>query len=469
MKKRMSRILSILLVSALVVSTGSVVQAEDVEEPAAEVQLADETEEPEVVLEPVEEVKEEAPAAEPKEEIKVEKEEVKTEDKKEEAPVEEAEPELEMGMDALSAEGAQMLDAIDLSSMSKDLSAQAKVVKSIPVKMAPTGSETLTENELGGVVYDSYEDVKSDRRFGYSQSFTVPSKGVLDFAVGIAEIEGTNTVYFGVYKDANLTQEVEEDFVTGKGSTKERYIAIPSAGTYYLGVKSVGTSSSWAAVGVIAGAIFYNGADRAISNGQTIAVGQKKAQTNYFQFKAPYTGYLQTAGDSSASSYKVTLCNSSKKALSGENYLSYNPTYGVTKGKTYYIKVVSSVNTKGAYTFKVTSKKITEKSGKKKSKAVTVKKKKTKSGTIQAGSAQDDWYKFKLTKSQKVKISLTTGSNDALKVIVYKGGKKIGSRTIYRNAKGYIKSLGKWPKGTYYIQIKRGNKKSSGYYTLSWK
>ncbi len=219
---------------------------------------------------------------------------------------------------------------------------------------------------------------------------------------------------------------------------------------------------------MVAGAIFYNGADRAISNGQTIAVGQKKAQTNYFQFKAPYTGYLQTAGDSSASSYKVTLCNSSKKALSGANYLSYNPTYGVTKGKTYYIKVVSSVNTKGAYTFKVTSKKITEKSGKKKSKAVTVKKKKTKKGTIQAGSAQDDWYKFKLTKSQKVKISLTTGSNDALKVIVYKGGKKIGTRTIYRNSKGYVRSLGKWPKGTYYIQMKRANKKSSGYYTLKW-
>ena len=436
MKKRMSRILSILLVSALVVSTGSVVQAEDVEEPAAEVQLADETEEP---------VAEEPTAA---------------------GPEVVAEPEVEI--DALSAEGAEILDSVDISSLSKDLSAQAQVVKNIPVKMAPTGSETLTENELGGVVYNSYDDVKSDRRFGYSQSFTVPSNGVLDFAVVIVDIEGTNTVYFGVYKDANLTQEVEEDFVTGKGSTKERYIAIPSAGTYYLGVKSVGTSSSLAAVGVVAGAIFYNGADRTISSGQTIAVGQKKAQTNYFQFKAPYTGYLQTAGDSSASSYKVTLCNSSKKALSGANYLSYNPTYGVTKGKTYYIKVVSSVNTKGAYTFKVTSKKITEKSGKKKSKAVTVKKKKTKKGTIQAGSAQDDWYKFKLTKSQKVKISLTTGSNDALKVIVYKGGKKIGTRTIYRNSKGYVRSLGKWPKGTYYIQMKRANKKSSGYYTLKW-
>lgn len=209
MKKRMSRILSILLVSALVVSTGSVVQAEDVEEPA-EVQLADETEEP---------VAEEPTAA---------------------GPEVVAEPEVEI--DALSAEGAEILDSVDISSLSKDLSAQAQVVKNIPVKMAPTGSETLTENELGGVVYNSYDDVKSDRRFGYSQSFTVPSNGVLDFAVGIVDIEGTNTVYFGVYKDANLTQEVEEDFVTGKGSTKERYIAIPSAGTYYLGVKSVGTS-----------------------------------------------------------------------------------------------------------------------------------------------------------------------------------------------------------------------------------
>lgn len=462
MKKRMSRILSILLVSALVVSTGSVVQAEDVEEPAAEVQLADETEEPvaeepEAVAEPVEEVKEEAPAVEAKEEVKAE-------DKKEETPAEETEPEI--GMDALSASGAQVLDSVDISGMSKDLSAQAYVQKAIPVKTAPTGNETLTKEEIGVVAYSTEEDDLGNQKFGYSQKFTVSSKGVLDFAVGV--VTGTKTVYFGVFRDAALTQELGKGYVSGEKNTKNVYVTIPSAGTYYFGVYSIGSSVSPAAVGVAAGAMFYNGADRAISNGQTIAVGKENVQTNYFKFKAPYTGYLKTAGDTTASLYKVTLCNGSKKALSGADYLRYNPTYGVTKGKTYYIKVVSNGNSKGVYTFKVTSKKITEKSGKKKSKAVTIKRKKTKKGTIQAGSGQSDWYKFKLTKKQNVKISLSTGSNDALKVIVYKGGKKIGSRTIYRNAKGYVKSLGKWPKGTYYIQMKRANKKSSGYYTLKW-
>ena len=63
-------------------------------------------------------------------------------------------------------------------------------------------------------------------------------------------------------------------------------------------------------------------------------------------------------------------------------------------------------------------------------------------------------------------------TNDAMKIQVYQGGKKISGTNgtfRYTNKSYTVKSIGKWSKGTYYIKISRGNKKSSGYYELSWK
>lgn len=467
MKKRMSRILSILLAFALIVSAGDVVRAEDVDEQKSEAQEMTEVEatepeaeqpadEPEITITPVEDTSE--------------TEETATEEKKAEDTVkEEADDVLEEGIESFEAKSEESLDVIDMSELSKDLMTQATVTKAIPVKTAATGSETLTESEIAGIAY-TQADVKSSGYCGYSQAFSVPAKGTLSFAVGV--MSGTRVVNFGVYKDANMSQPVGTYSVSGVGNTASRIFTIPSAGTYYIGVNSSIPSTGTVAQTVGAGAIFYNGGDRTISSGQQIAVGQTTAQVNYFAIKAASTGYLMVQGDNTAKYYKVALCDSSKKALSaGTEYVGDVPTYGVTAKKTYYLRVTSASNSSGGYIFKATNTKISEKSGKTKKKAVTIKKKKTKKGTIQAGTAgkQADWYKFKLTGKKKVTISVTTGSNDAMKIIVYKGGKKIMTKTARGNTTGTITSVGKWPKGTYYIKVQRGNAKSSGYYTLKWK
>ena len=69
-----------------------------------------------------------------------------------------------------------------------------------------------------------------------------------------------------------------------------------------------------------------------------------------------------------------------------------------------------------------------------------------------------------------VPIKVTTGSNDALKIIVYKGGKKVGngSRTIYNNATGKLYSSTKWSKGTYYIKVTKYGS-GNGYYQIKWR
>lgn len=164
--------------------------------------------------------------------------------------------------------------------------------------------------------------------------------------------------------------------------------------------------------------------------------------------------------------------SSKKKALSNAVYVSdYSPkvTFGVKKG-TYYIKAKNNTNPDGIYQIKYTNKRIKEKSGKKKSRAVLLKKKRTKKGTIVAGEKRTDWYKFRVTKRKTVRITMKGATNDELKVAVYKGGRNIGRGTLYESRGGVrLKSLGKLSKGTYYIKVYRGNKKSSGWYSLSWR
>lgn len=292
-------------------------------------------------------------------------------------------------------------------------------------------------------------------------------------AKGVVSITATCTAgnfNFGVFTDKELMTRASTlsydapGYVSASTRTATKVFNIPAGRGYYIGIYTTQENTTYNL-----SYTYYNGSDRAIGNNQPIAVGQRDAQTNYFSFKAPYTGYLRVQGD--PSNHKVILCDASKRALSGASYLGNVPTYGVAKGKTYYIRVDARFNSKGAYVLNAVNSKISEKSGKTKKKAVTIKKKKTKSGIIESGknSKQADWYKFKLTSKKKVNITVTTGSNESLKIILYKGGKRIKAVTARGNSTGYIKSIGKWTKGTYYIKVQRGTSTSSGYYTIKWK
>lgn len=472
MKKRMSRILSILLVSALVVSTGSVVQAEDVEEPAAEVQLADETEEPvaeepEAVAEPVEEVKEETPAVEAKEEVKAE-------DKKEEAPAEEAEPEEKPETDiALQsvAEG-QVLDMLDVSGVAKDLTTKAAITGKIPLNTVVTGQEDFKNMDVGAIIYYNTSDYKKGDTYQYGYAEAVKLyKGSLLLTVSADQKSTGQRVTFGLYRDANLMQAVDGTSETYAGRTYQKFFNVPVDGTYYIGVSSQASSGEELAIGVGVSAISFDGrVDRTLTDGQWSAVGQVNAQKNYFKFTAKKTGYIQVIGNEEAKYYKVALFDKKKKALSKETNLGYAPTYGVTKGKTYYVRVSSSGNySNGFYCIKVANKQIKEKSGKTKKKAVTVKRKGTRKGNILAGSGQADWYKLKKTNKKRIEITLKGATNDKLKITVYKGSKKYISGVFKYNKSGVVITGTNWTKGTYHIKIERGNKKSFGWYSLTWK
>lgn len=412
MRKRMSRILAVMLTFALVASTAEVVNAEDVSSTGEEVEV-------------VEEVQEEIP----------------------------------------ELEEADLLQSFDFEAMGQAVETQV-ATGSVTVMPIITGNEATLKNPVMTLAQYNSND------YFTSQAVALP-KGTVWIIAAYGESKTGSC--FGVYTDPTLQNAVDStgsisssSSYMGKTGMSGRIFNIPQAGNYYIGVKpSYSTSGGMNNVGLFV--YSFNGGDRAVTDG-TIIVGQKNAQTNYFSYTAPYTGYVLAATDVYS---KIALCNSAKAPMTGESNVSSSRdvAYGVTAGKTYYFKVTSSyTNSNGFYVMGVKSGKISEKSGKKKSKAVTIKKKKTKSGTIQPGSSQADWYKFKLTGKKTVKIYFNGRSNDGLKITVYKGGKKIGTRTLYAtDASITLKSIGKWSKGTYYMKVQRASKYSSGWYSLKWK
>lgn len=439
MKKRTSKLLSILLAFALIVSAGDVVRAEDVDEQKPETQEMTEAEgtepeteqpvdEPEITVTPAED---EAEVPEPV------TEEPKAEEAKEDGNAEEAAGSIE---EDVQAEQEIKPEANEASDNSLETSGMVKL---------------QANGELYGTV----------------NSVTFRTKGTLLITANYT----VANLNFGVFRDSALNTPVTTSvydrpgWVSASTRTATKCFSIPQAGTYYIGVYTTDENVEGKVPDVKWG--FYDGSDRALSNGQAIVVGQRDAQTNYFAFKATSTGYIRVQG--SEKNYRVALYNSSKSSLSGESYLGDAPTYGVKAGVTYYIRVTSSFNSKGAYTFQTTNTKISGKFGKTKKKAVTVKKKKKMSGYIEAGKAGKaaKWYKFKLTKKQKVNLSVEVGSNEAIKITVYKGKKVVRNGTVIVRGNGIqpLKSRGKWSKGTYYIKVQRYKGTSSGYYKLSWK
>ncbi|MEA4922330.1 MAG: hypothetical protein VB031_03065 [Eubacteriaceae bacterium] len=252
-------------------------------------------------------------------------------------------------------------------------------------------------------------------------------------------------------------------------------VYINSSGFKTVPVATAGTYT----VNNVTSAIFMSSVNRTIASGGTYYVGNMDNAANIMTFKADKTGYVAV----SAAPYGgyVSLYAGSK-ALSGKDYLSNGVTssaskwmnavcYGVKKGKTYSFRMSPSYLPVYWYAITYQSKAIKEKSGSKKSKAKTIKRKKNRYGAIAAGSGTKDWYKIKTSK-KKLTIRATAGTNDRIKVKLYhKRGRTSVSRTLtLSRAYGYTYTAkGNAVKGTWYAKVERANSKSSGAYKLYWK
>lgn len=205
-------------------------------------------------------------------------------------------------------------------------------------------------------------------------------------------------------------------------------------------------------------------------------------QLSYIKYKPSKNGYLQLSFSSATKLYsyaagKVQLFDASRnKVLSTQMTYDTSSTqkidktecYGVQKGKTYYIAALTAggVNISAKFT------KVNDKSGKKKQKALTLKKKKKVVGTILAGSSNSHFYKFKLTKKQKLNFGITPYLGDT--VIVTMSGSNVFTKTFRVGSGSWgtryqIYTSGAVNPGTYYVQVKPASKVCTGYYKVDWK
>lgn len=268
-------------------------------------------------------------------------------------------------------------------------------------------------------------------------------------------------------------------YISASSPEAVMYASVSTAGTYYLEFSTT-TSGTYKT----AFSVSYAPAGGTLKSGTEFFGTSPNGKVSYYKITTKGTGYLKVTFPSTASeyspSYSVKLMNSKKKSISGDyqsvysskNYTTY---FGVGKG-TYYIAVKTGdpmYGMKAAYT------KVTENSGSTKSKAKSIYKKGTKKGIITAAqsSTSGDWYKFKITKSQTVKFSVSTltSSNGGLRISFYKAGSSyaFGSQSFSAytpsgTIQPYTYSYGKkLSPGTYYVKVQKYSS-GNGYYKMKW-
>ena len=285
---------------------------------------------------------------------------------------------------------------------------------------------------------------------------------------GSYNINLSRAATFYLYGEANSSVSV----TSPSGSTSYIYLGSDGYGGKYYNVTGTYYISGSIDPGksVVAYAPKKN---QKLTAGKNYLFGNSGTTANTFTFKATKTGYLKIMKDKELSC-KYTLWKGKKKVANADP--AYSSTgalyYGVTKGKTYKIKLAPTYMGDYCYALKLVNGKVRETSGSKQGKARSMKKKKTYKGTIQAGSAKADWYKFKPKKTDsKLYIKAYTGSE--LKIMYFcKGSGKVYkyTRTLYGPSVSIQQPFYNSNKNaTWYVKVYRANKYSSGYYTLKWK
>lgn len=328
------------------------------------------------------------------------------------------------------------------------------------------------------------------------RDYSVPANSAIVIPVKVAGKGGLNMyyiaqdsattpyyedIYANFYSDPACTASISGAYIGFVGSVGDgKVIGFQGAGTIYMLVEN---DSDENLVFRFA-AEFISGANRKIKSGGSTAIYQNDySKWVYTEFKATKTGYIAvTAQDYDGYSITVKLHNSSKKVLSEDQYVKNGVTYfGVQKNKKYYIATKTSAD---LYNIKVKQTKISDKSGSKKSKAKTMSRKKNYKGVLIANKKKsgDDWYKIKLTSKRKLKLTIKGGatgswiyddetySSDIYVEIIPANKRQTlrGAYTYVVNGTTYLESEGKLSAGTYYVQIRKRNNLSSGWYSIKW-
>lgn len=161
-----------------------------------------------------------------------------------------------------------------------------------------------------------------------------------------------------------------------------------------------------------------------------------------------------------------------------QNSSSYYRVYALKKG-IYYLRVTGTKNYRIIGKFKA----VADQGKAKKKKGTNLKRGKVMTALFAAGErySKAEWFKIKVTKSRKIKLTVFVYGDASYRVYLYgpKPYKKGDSGTYltesncgtitYGIRKGFSSKLKKLNKGTYYVKVVRTSNDTSGYCSLKWK
>lgn len=335
---------------------------------------------------------------------------------------------------------------------------------------------------------------------------TAPTSGYIWFDY---EVEGTNSkdrVDVYLFKDAYS----EEYFVSASGrlcpgdSFSEEGVAYASKGdSYYLYIETPETNTGTITISIRA-KMYSNVTNRVLpayssSSQYLLASSLNKSGDNtsdlYFKVTPSKTGVMTVnlkaygetiSGGSSTSVATVNLYDANKKLLSDSvTYKSSSDStkayFGVTKGKTYYIRVRNCHDADGniapKYGIRYSMATATDRNLSSTAKAQKILTGKIYTTLFSATNATSaDYYKIYVPKTKTTKFSIDTKKirSGQVYVRVYKNGKQVGATKIIKPnvtktifTVTYGKTTGKATKGTYYIKVSK-TAKCSGVYKIKY-
>lgn len=235
------------------------------------------------------------------------------------------------------------------------------------------------------------------------------------------------------------------------------------------------------------GSVAITDAQSTIVSGEDTIISYTAAKDGYLQLTFSNATAIKQSPISGFAWGQVMLCSASGVALSPKFTYNTNDAqaaffseaYGVKKGTAYQIRVSSAGGVNISAKFTASKKK--DNKNTKKGKAVNLKRKKKVVGVITSGTTTAHWYKFKVTKNQKLNVGVTAHFTGTVKVTisgpgVRKGGGYVTSRWVEGNSdksvwgiRSPFTTTGKVKTGTYYVQIKPTTRTCGGYFKIDWK
>ncbi|WP_294465708.1 hypothetical protein [uncultured Anaerofustis sp.] len=372
----------------------------------------------------------------------------------------------------------------ELNLSDKKTLSSVKLTKDNNITWAKTiNSKHMAYTTTGKPGYSKYSNV--------SGNYVIPIKAATTGILYIdAVLDKSSTASIAIIStDINVTAYGASMFLSpGQSRVDTNGFDVVAGKTYYILVEPRSSTNKYTLS--VRGYVYANNSRSLSVNKWILSSGAKGSGYSnvYYKIKPSKTGYINVSlkryGYSSSTGY-ITLYDSKKKAISSKVYYNsknsyYNKAYfGVKAKNTYYIRInncTGSSKYQYKYGVKYSNAKVKDYNISKKSKAKTIKRKKTVSTVFVASTKKTcDWYKIKVSKKRPTVITLNTKGikSGNIAVTVYKGKKKIGTQKItpytdkFKGKITYGTSYGKANKGTYYIKVQQG-KKCSGMYKIQY-